>query len=64
MKGNGTGSGDDGAVTIPAHTRVSMFPFRRLSVWEKSHELVLRVYRVTEGPVARRFPSLTSQLRR
>lgn len=41
-----------------------MFPFRRLSVWEKSHELVLRVYRATEGPVSRKYPALTSQLRR
>jgi four helix bundle protein len=41
-----------------------MFPFRRLSVWEKSHALVLRVYRATDGPVCRRFPALTSQLRR
>ena|SRR5688572_27243362 len=41
-----------------------MFPFRRLAVWEKSHELTLRVYRATDGPATRRFPGLSSQLRR
>ena len=41
-----------------------MYPFRRLTVWEKAHDLTVRVYRVTDGTVARRFPALTSQLRR
>lgn len=41
-----------------------MFPFRRLSVWTKAHELTLRVYKATDGAVLRRFPGLTSQLRR
>ena len=41
-----------------------MFPFRRLAVWEKSHELTLRVYRATDGSAIRRFPGLSSQLRR
>jgi four helix bundle protein len=41
-----------------------MYPFRKLTVWEKAHELTLRIYRVTEGSVSRRYPSLTSQLRR
>lgn len=41
-----------------------MFPFRRLAVWEKAHSLTLRIYGATDGPMARRFPALTSQLRR
>ena len=41
-----------------------MHPFRRLAVWEKAHELVLLLYPVTEGPMARRYPSLAHQLRR
>jgi four helix bundle protein len=41
-----------------------MFPFRRLSVWLKAHELALRVYRATDGPAWRRFPGLSSQIRR
>lgn len=41
-----------------------MYPFKRLSVWEKAHEFTLRIYRVTDGDCARRFPALTTQLRR
>ncbi len=41
-----------------------MHPFRRLSVWEKAHELVLLAYPITEGSMLRRFPGLASQLRR
>jgi four helix bundle protein len=41
-----------------------MYPFRRLAVWEKAHELTLRVYRATDGSVFRRYPALSSQLRR
>jgi four helix bundle protein len=41
-----------------------MYPFRRLSVWTKAHELTLRVYKATDGVAHRRFPGLTSQLRR
>lgn len=41
-----------------------MHPFRRLSVWEKAHELVLLLYPVTEGSLLRRYPSLAHQLRR
>ncbi len=41
-----------------------MYPFRRLSVWEKAHELTVRVYWATDGAVGRRFPGLASQLRR
>ena len=41
-----------------------MYPFRRLAVWEKSHALTLRVYRLTDGAMTRRYPGLASQLRR
>lgn len=41
-----------------------MFPFRRLAVWQKAHELTLRAYRVTDGAAFRHFPALASQLRR
>jgi four helix bundle protein len=41
-----------------------MYPFRKLLVWSKAHELTLRVYQATEGGVTRRYPGLTSQLRR
>jgi four helix bundle protein len=41
-----------------------MYPFRRLSVWEKAHALTLRAYAATDGSAGRRFPGLASQLRR
>jgi len=41
-----------------------MQPFKRLAVWEKAHELTLRIYRVTEGGALHRFPGLGAQLRR
>lgn len=41
-----------------------MSPFKRLIVWEKAHELTLRVYRATDGAAWRRYPVLCSQLRR
>jgi len=41
-----------------------MYPFTRLTVWAKAHELTIRVYRLTDGPVTRRYPGLSSQLRR
>jgi four helix bundle protein len=41
-----------------------MHPFRRLSVWRKAHELTLRIFEATAGISERRFPGLTSQLRR
>lgn len=41
-----------------------MYPFKRLNVWAKSHELTLRVYRLTDDQASRRFPGLSSQLRR
>ncbi|MEO0562920.1 MAG: four helix bundle protein [Chloroflexota bacterium] len=41
-----------------------MRDFRQLSVWEKSHQLALTIYRVTESfPADERF-GLTSQLSR
>ena len=41
-----------------------MYPFTRLNVWAKAHELTLRTYRLTDGPMTRRYPGLSSQLRR
>ena len=41
-----------------------MHPFRRLAVWEKAHELTVRVHRATEGIAIHRSPGLSSQLRR
>jgi four helix bundle protein len=52
---------DDGAVTAVQH-HGPMYPFRRLAVWEKAHELTVRVFRATEGPTERRFPGLSAQL--
>lgn len=42
----------------------AMQPFKRLAVWEKAHELTLRIYRVTDGAAMHRFPGLSAQLRR
>jgi four helix bundle protein len=39
-----------------------MYPFRRLAVWEKAHELTVRVYRATDESAGRRFPGLSAQL--
>ncbi|MFM8566978.1 MAG: four helix bundle protein [Gemmatimonadota bacterium] len=41
-----------------------MNSFRRLNVWVRSHELTLRVYRLTDGPRFGRYLGLASQLRR
>ena len=41
-----------------------MYPFRKLAVWDKSHTLTLRTYEIADGPMAKRFPGLASQLRR
>jgi four helix bundle protein len=41
-----------------------MQDFKKLAVWEKSHELVLEVYRVTARLPERNYPGLISQLRR
>lgn len=38
--------------------------FRRLQVWEKSHELTLRIYNITSGFPREEIYGLTSQLRR
>ena len=41
-----------------------MHPFRKLAVWEKAHELTVRVHRATEGSAMHRSPGLSAQLRR
>jgi four helix bundle protein len=41
-----------------------MQDFRRLSVWAKSHQLVLLIYSATASTPERKFPGLTSQIRR
>jgi four helix bundle protein len=38
--------------------------YRKLSVWGKSHRLVLMVYEVTGSAPERKYPGLTSQIRR
>ncbi len=41
-----------------------MQDFRRLSVWQRAHELVLMLYRATARVPDRQYPGLASQLRR
>ncbi|HEY4658255.1 MAG TPA: four helix bundle protein [Gemmatimonadaceae bacterium] len=41
-----------------------MQDFRKLTVWRKSHELVLLLYRATARASEMRYPGLVSQLRR
>jgi four helix bundle protein len=41
-----------------------MQDFRKLSVWNKSHQLVLLIYEATASVPERKFPGLTSQIRR
>ncbi len=41
-----------------------MQDFRKLSVWSKSHQLVLLIYDATAGVSDRKYPGLTSQIRR
>jgi four helix bundle protein len=41
-----------------------MQPFKRLAVWEKAHELTLRIYRASEGSAMHRYPGLSAQMRR
>lgn len=41
-----------------------MGDFRELAVWQKSHQLVLRVYKVTEKYPSREKFSLVDQMRR
>jgi four helix bundle protein len=41
-----------------------MQDFRKLTVWTKSHQLVLLIYDATGNVSDRRFPGLTSQIRR
>jgi four helix bundle protein len=38
--------------------------YRKLSVWGKSHRLVLMLYQITGGVSEKKFPGLTSQIRR
>lgn len=38
--------------------------YRKLSVWGKSHRLVLMLYQVTGTSSERKYPGLTSQIRR
>jgi four helix bundle protein len=41
-----------------------MQDYKKLSVWAKSHQLVLLVYEATGSVQERKFPGLTSQIRR
>lgn len=41
-----------------------MQDYRKLSVWAKSHQLVLLIYEATGSVSERKFPGLTSQIRR
>ena len=41
-----------------------MQDYKKLSVWAKSHQLVLLIYGTTASVSERRFPGLTSQIRR
>jgi len=41
-----------------------MQDYRKLDVWEKAHELAVRVYHETRQPSDRTFPGLVAQLRR
>lgn len=41
-----------------------MKDFRSLKVWEKGHELVLKIYRVTENFPKQEMYGITSQIRR
>lgn len=56
--------GQDAGERVSHSHPLAMYPFRRLSVWEKAHALTLRIYELTDGPFARRYPALSSQLRR
>ena len=41
-----------------------MQDFRKLAVWSKSHQLVLLIYAATTNVAERKYPGLTSQIRR
>ncbi len=41
-----------------------MHPFRKLTVWQKAHELALRTYRATAGISGAQYPGLPAQIRR
>ncbi len=63
MKDNRLRDSDDG-MRMKSHYSRGMYPFKRLTVWAKAHELTLRVYQCTDGAMARRYPALASQIRR
>jgi four helix bundle protein len=46
----------------PKEVRVQ--DYRKLSVWAKSHRLVLMIYEITGSVSEKRYPGLTSQIRR
>jgi four helix bundle protein len=41
-----------------------MFPFRKLAVWQRAHQLTLQVHEVTERVYRGRYAALISQMRR
>ena len=41
-----------------------MKDFRNLKVWEKAHQLTLKIYKITEGFPCEELYGLTSQIRR
>jgi four helix bundle protein len=41
-----------------------MHPFRKLKVWQKAHQLVLRTYRATNGMSSSEYPGLPVQIRK
>ncbi len=47
-----------------AEGEVEMQDYKKLTVWTKSHQLVLLVYEATRSVPERKFPGLTSQIRR
>lgn len=52
-------------LTLRALRRYSlMFPFRKLAVWHRAHELTLAVHEVTERAYRGRYASIINQTRR
>ena len=41
-----------------------MYPFRQLSVWQKAHQLALRVHHASRAMDWRDYPGLAAQMRR
>src|SRR3990172_2139095 len=52
------------AVSIQLSAETNMKDFRKLQVWEKSHQLALAIYKVTNDFPKSELYSLTSQIRR